>query len=79
MKKILIVPVILLLTGCVSVSVEDTENTCYRYIDYKGDEHIVPYKENYCTTTRGGLFYCHDGDKYITAVEYEKIECEENE
>lgn len=73
MKKILLLFSVLLLTGCVEVNTVP-ENSCWRYVDYKMEEHYMDYDDNYCGNSYGSR-YCHDGKKYIDVHEYELIEC----
>ena len=73
MKKILIVPVLFLLTGCADVTTVP-ENTCYRYVDYKMEEHYMDYDDNFCGSSYGHK-HCRDGKKHIDVYEYEFIVC----
>ncbi len=78
MKKILlIISLILCLTGCVSATVPE-DNSCYRYIDYKGEEHFTDYHSNYCSMSNGNYF-CKDGEKRIKVLEFEIVECPKEE
>lgn len=66
-------PVLFLLTGCVEVTT-DHDNRCYRYVDYKMEEHYMDYDDNVCGV-RSGIRYCHDDKKYVTVFEYELVTC----
>lgn len=78
-KLLLIVPVLFLLTGCVTITIPD--DTCYRYIDYNGEEHYMNYHSNNCGASYGNM-YCRIRDKRIQVLEYDVVECpveEEND
>ena len=77
MKKIKIVavaiPILFCLTGCVTVEVPE-DDTCFRYIDYKGEEHYMNYQTNNCFVSKGCML-CRDGETRKQVVEYEITKC----
>ena len=74
MKKILILlGVCLLLSGCVSIKVEG--DTCYRFVDTQGVEHITTVYDDRNSCWIGNHLYCSEYDKIIKVVEYEEIKC----
>lgn len=75
MKKIILIFAVLLLSGCITVT-SYPENTCFRYIDYKGEEHYMDYhkSENNCYA-HNGMLRCYDDEKTIKVNEYEIVEC----
>lgn len=84
MKKIITfsiqIFIFLLMTGCVTVT-SYSDNTCYRYIDYNGEEHYMDYHSNNCGASYGNM-YCRIHDKRIQVLEYDVVACpvkEEND
>lgn len=78
MKTILMLILsVLCLTGCVSVEITK-DNTCYRYVDYKNEEHFMNYQGNDCYTSYGNM-YCANNKKRVKVYEYEKVECPKKE
>lgn len=80
MKKVIsLILQISLLTGCVSVEVNDSNKEyCYRYVDYKNEEHIMTYDDNNCYFSSGQII-CKNNELYVRVMEFEKIECSEEE
>ena len=87
MKKILLLFSIILLTGCVTITFDESasaepcqanyDNYCYRYIDYNGEEHYMKYTDGFCGE-RYGVIYCDyvkDEYKSVKVFEYERVEC----
>lgn len=74
MKKLILLAIpVLLLTGCVSVKIID-ENSCYRYVDYKGEENYMNSDINTCYTNRGAMF-CKENGRKFQVFEYELTKC----
>lgn len=50
--------------------------TCYRYVDYQGNEYRVSEEDKSCTLISGEI-YCGTDTKAVKVVEIEKTDCEE--
>jgi hypothetical protein len=75
---ILSVVTFLLILTLFLVSKTPKDNSCYRYVDYTGNENYMDWHGNLCQT-EGAELFCREDGKMFKVSEYERTECPKEE